>query len=311
MDLAFAEAEAAGLLGEVPIGAVVVSASRRGVGTRRQPHASASRSDGPCRAPRHSRGLRQARQRAAHRLRPLRHARALRHVRRGYLLRAASQALFRCTRPKGRRRRAWPALLCAAHLPSRARNLWRHRRGKSRRAPEGLLRRAAVVMLHRSQKHRLPVPRAANGFAKLTNPGFHPRRVLEDPRGRIALLLPAESGRGLATPPVCVPPASSGAASLIPRSRRSAARVLMDEGWSEFNRGARGGDNKRCRVGKAKRAHHRLGGATACRCPPTAQARGTAPRPVWRTRRALPRAHRSCRSRRCGRGRTRGCASRS
>jgi len=37
----------------------------------------------------------------------------------------------------------------------------------------------------------------ANGFAKLTTPGFHPRRMPEDPRGRIALLLPAESGRGL------------------------------------------------------------------------------------------------------------------
>jgi hypothetical protein len=140
--------------------------------------------------------------------------------------------------------------------------------------------------------------------AKLTTPGFHPRRVLEDPRGRIALLLPAESGRGLATPPVCVPPASSGAASPIPRSRRSAARVLMDEGWAESNRSARSGDNK-C---QAKRAHHRLSWQRRAVAHPTTQARGTAPRPVWRTSRALPPAHRSCRSRRCGRDRTPGCA---
>ena len=35
---------------------------------------------------------------------------------------------------------------------------------------------------------------------------------------------------------------TSGAAPLIPRSRRSAARVLMDEGWGESNRGGEGGD---------------------------------------------------------------------
>ena len=39
-----------------------------------------------------------------------------------------------------------------------------------------------------------------------------------------------------------VPAPSSGAAPLIPRSRRSAARVLMDEGWGESNRGGEGGD---------------------------------------------------------------------
>jgi len=39
-----------------------------------------------------------------------------------------------------------------------------------------------------------------------------------------------------------VPAPSSGAASLIPRGRRSAARVLMDEGWGEFNAGMGGGD---------------------------------------------------------------------
>jgi hypothetical protein len=35
---------------------------------------------------------------------------------------------------------------------------------------------------------------------------------------------------------------TSGAATLAPRSRRSAARVLMDEGWAECKRGLRGGD---------------------------------------------------------------------
>jgi hypothetical protein len=44
---------------------------------------------------------------------------------------------------------------------------------------------------------------------------------------------------------------TSGAAPLIPRHRRSAARVLIDEGWVKSNQGARGGD-KWCVV-------HRLG----------------------------------------------------
>ena len=35
---------------------------------------------------------------------------------------------------------------------------------------------------------------------------------------------------------------TSGAATPIPRSRRSAARVLMDEGWAESKRGGEGGD---------------------------------------------------------------------
>ncbi len=35
---------------------------------------------------------------------------------------------------------------------------------------------------------------------------------------------------------------TSGAATPIPRSRRSAARVLMDEGWAECNAASRGGD---------------------------------------------------------------------
>jgi hypothetical protein len=39
-----------------------------------------------------------------------------------------------------------------------------------------------------------------------------------------------------------VPAPSSGAATLIPRGRRSAARVLMDEGWVEYNCRSENGD---------------------------------------------------------------------
>ena len=39
-----------------------------------------------------------------------------------------------------------------------------------------------------------------------------------------------------------LPRAASGAASLIPRYRRSAARVLTDEGWTHCNAAARAGD---------------------------------------------------------------------
>ena len=149
MDLAFAEAEAAGLLGEVPIGAVVVSASGEVL----------------ARAGNRTLELRD----------PTAHAELL--AIREACARLGSERLIDCdlyvtlepcamcaaaisfarlrrlyfgaAGPQGRRRRAWPALLRAAHLPSRARNLWRHRRGPRRRAPEALLRRAAVVMLHR------------------------------------------------------------------------------------------------------------------------------------------------------------------
>jgi hypothetical protein len=38
---------------------------------------------------------------------------------------------------------------------------------------------------------------------------------------------------------------TSGAATPIPRSRRAAARVLMDEGWVQCNCGLKGGDNPR------------------------------------------------------------------
>ena len=53
MDLAFAEAEAAGLLGEVPIGAVVVSASGEVLAQAGNRTLAAPRSDRTCRAARH------------------------------------------------------------------------------------------------------------------------------------------------------------------------------------------------------------------------------------------------------------------
>ena len=55
--------------------------------------------------------------------------------------------------------------------------------------------------------------------------------------------LPCRRGSGLA---ICLGPlvsaGTSGAAPLIPRHRRSAARVLMDEGWGECKAASRGGD---------------------------------------------------------------------
>jgi hypothetical protein len=95
-------------------------------------------------------------------------------------------------------------------------------------------------------KHRAPLTRASrrDWLAKLTTPGFHPRRVLEDPRGRIALLLPAAAGRGQATPPVFVPPASSGAA-LLPTWRDGPGHAsLMGKRRAECNGGARRGDSE-------------------------------------------------------------------
>ena len=58
--------------------------------------------------------------------------------------------------------------------------------------------------------------------------------------------LPCRAVSGLASPRRGLGPllsaGTSGAAPLIPRSRRSAARVLMDEGWSHSKRGLGGGD---------------------------------------------------------------------
>jgi hypothetical protein len=50
-------------------------------------------------------------------------------------------------------------------------------------------------------------------------------------------------GRGEPLEPVLVPAASSGAAPLAPRYRRSAARVLTDEGWGKLSAATRSGDN--------------------------------------------------------------------
>ena len=70
-------------------------------------------------------------------------------------------------------------------------------------------------------------------------------------------------GRGKPHKPVLVPAASSGAAPLAPRSRRSAARVLTDEGWVKFNAGGRRGD-KRCRGLSCARSGHKCRQVIPC-----------------------------------------------
>jgi hypothetical protein len=62
------------------------------------------------------------------------------------------------------------------------------------------------------------------------------------------------------------------------------------------------------RVGKAKRAHHCVGNGEPVAHPTTPPVPEIGLRPVWRRRRPLPPARRSCRSLRCGRCRTPGCA---
>ena len=58
-----------------------------------------------------------------------------------------------------------------------------------------------------------------------------PPRLARYPAGR-GPGLPSTNGLG-----PFLSAGTSGAATLVPRSRRSAARVLMDEGWAECNRG--------------------------------------------------------------------------
>ncbi len=65
MDLALAEAIRARDLGEVPIGAVVVSADGEVLASAGNRTLGLARPDGACRAACHPRGLREARQRAA------------------------------------------------------------------------------------------------------------------------------------------------------------------------------------------------------------------------------------------------------
>lgn len=90
-------------------------------------------------------------------------------------------------------------------------------------------------------QHRLPVPRARERDAQPTTLGFHPRRVVRRPP-RPDRVTPGARARLAAGLGPCCPAPSSGAASLTPRYRRSAARVLMDEGWAKCKRAARAGD---------------------------------------------------------------------
>ena len=89
-----------------------------------------------------------------------------------------------------------------------------------------------------------PLTRAARSGrdAKPTTLGFHPRRVVRRPP-RPDRVTPGARARLAAGLGPCCPAPSSGAATLIPRYRRSAARVLMDEGCMQCKRAARGGDN--------------------------------------------------------------------
>ena len=129
-------------------------------------------------------------------------------------------------------------------------SLLERKRGK-RGAPEGCVRLSQGQPYGRpargdieAQSTAYPclAPRLA---AMLTTPGFHPRRVLEDPRGRIALLLPAESGRGLATPPVCVPPGLPQAPHPFPTWRDGPGHAsLMGKRRAQCNGGARRGDKE-------------------------------------------------------------------
>jgi tRNA(adenine34) deaminase len=76
MDMALAEARAAGARGEVPVGAAVLR-DGRGDRARRQPDAGADRPHGACRDAGDPRGLQGAGDRTADRLRSLGHAGAL------------------------------------------------------------------------------------------------------------------------------------------------------------------------------------------------------------------------------------------
>jgi hypothetical protein len=111
--------------------------------------------------------------------------------------------------------------------------------GRVRCANWAASRRPAYAAISGPQ-HRLPVPRVANDL-KLATSGIPPKAC--GSRTPEAGPLSCRRGSGLA---ICLGPlmsaGTSGAASLIPRYRRSAARVLMDEGWSECNAGQRGGD---------------------------------------------------------------------
>ena len=85
----------------------------------------------------------------------------------------------------------------SASLQCAIASLLERKRGK-RGAPEGCVRLSQGQPYGRpargdieAQSTAYPCLAPRTG-CELTTPGFHPRRVLEDPRGRIALLLPAE-----------------------------------------------------------------------------------------------------------------------
>jgi hypothetical protein len=109
--------------------------------------------------------------------------------------------------------------------------------GRVRCAKWAASRRPAYAAI---SQHRLPVPRISND-AKPTTPGIPPKAC--GSRTPEAGPLSCRRGSGLA---ICLGPlvsaGTSGAASQVPRGRRSAARVLMDEGWEQFTSGWRGGD---------------------------------------------------------------------
>jgi hypothetical protein len=92
----------------------------------------------------------------------------------------------------------------------------------------------------------LPVPRAPHETAADMNPGTSSRggrRVRPEVVRYTGRASPSATPFG----PRHLKDArfASSAASLIPRSRRSAARVLMDEGWRHCTRGLEGGDKFR------------------------------------------------------------------
>jgi hypothetical protein len=67
---------------------------------------------------------------------------------------------------------------------------------------------------------------------------------------------------------------SLGAATLAPRSRRSAARVLMDEGWVHCNVSSSGGDKSGDKISEV----HLSAGRMVC---PTANAAGAKVIALW------------------------------
>ncbi len=112
-------------------------------------------------------------------------------------------------------------------------------------------------------------------FQKTRRPRVGPLRLVRCPAG---------GGWGL---PVCLGPlvsaGTSGAAPLIPRGRRSAARVLMDEGWGECNAAARAGDKSAVDLADDRLARHEAANAPRQR-EVTGPRQSSSPVPAQRTR---------------------------